>query len=121
MEVSWAISNLFTKKPKMLKEGKDFAFINFKNTEITGIQIIEGKYKQVVFHYHKVRVVEEGELARLQFGFTIVHPGEHDIDLLQKDEEFVTIMGDILTQILMDKAKADEQVRTDNSEEFNLQ
>ena len=43
------------------------------------------------------------------------------IDLLQNDEKFVTIMGDILTQILMNKAKADEQIRTGNSEEFDLQ
>jgi hypothetical protein len=105
----------------MLSEGKDYTFINFKDTDITGIQIIAGEYQGVVYHYQKARVVEEGELARLQFGFTIVHPGKHDIDLLQKDENFVTIMGDILTQILMNKAKADEQIRTDNSEEFDLQ
>lgn len=105
----------------MLKEGKDYIFINFKDTDITGIQMIAGEYEGVVYHYEKARVVEEGEMARLQFGFTIVHPGKHDIDLLQKDEDFVTIMGDILTQILMDKAKADEQIRTNDSEEFNLQ
>ena len=105
----------------MLSEGKDYTFINFKDTDITGIQIIAGEYQGVVYHYQKARVVEEGELARLQFGFTIVHPGKHDIDLLQKDENFVTIMGDILTQILLNKAKADEQIRTDNSEEFDLQ
>ena len=52
--------------------------------------------------------------------FTIVHPGKHDIDLLKDDEDFVTIMGDILTHILTEKAKADEQIRTDDSEEFNL-
>ena len=121
MEVLWVMSNLFRKKPKMLEEGKDFVFINFKDTDITGLQIIEGEYAGVVYHYHQAKVVEEGEMARLQFGFTIVHPGKHDIDLLQKDENFVTIMGDILTQILMNKAKADEQIRTDDSEEFNLQ
>ncbi len=112
---------LFWKKPKMLEEGRDYGFIEFKDTEITGIQILAGDYKGVVYHYEKARVKEEGEIARLQFGFTIVNPGNHDIDLLQKDENFVTIMGDILTQILLSKAKADEQARTDNSEEFDLQ
>ena len=121
MEVLWAMSNLFRKKPKMLEEGKDFVFINFKDTDITGLQIISGEYTGVVYHYHQAKIVEEGALARLKFGFTIVHPGKHDIDLLQNDEKFVTIMGDILTQILMNKAKADEQIRTDNSEEFDLQ
>ncbi len=112
---------LFWKKPKVLEEGKDFAFIEFKDTEMTGIQLLAGEYEGVVYHYEKARIKEEGELARLQFGYTIVHPGKHDIDLLQKDEGFVTIMGDILQQIVLNKAKADEQIRTDNSEEFDLQ
>jgi len=112
---------LWWRKPKVLKEGKDFAFIEFKNSDTTGIQIISGNYDGVVYHYHKARVVEEDGFARLQFGFTIVHPGKHNIDLLQNDEGFVTIMGEILQQIVLNKAKADEQIRTNNSEEFNIQ
>jgi len=104
----------------MLEEGKDFAFVDFKNTDITGIQIIAGEYEGVVYHYHQAKIVEEGEMARLKFGFTIVHSGKHDIDLLKDDENFVTIMGDILTQILTEKAKADEQIRTNDPQEFNL-
>jgi len=110
----------FWKRPKMPKEGKDYVFIPFKDSDITGIQIIEGDYKGVVYHYHKVRVVEEGELARLQFGYTIVSPGEHDMDVLNSDEGFVTIMGDILSQILLSKAE-DEQTRTDYIEEPDSQ
>tara|TARA_R110000868_G_scaffold401879_1_gene677620 strand:+ start:246 stop:584 length:339 start_codon:yes stop_codon:yes gene_type:complete len=109
------------------KEGRDYIFIDINREldegeidKITGIQITKGKYKDVVYHYNKARVVEEGALARLQFGFTILNPGEHDIDLLQNDEEFVIIMGDLLTEIMLAKAK-DEQNRTDNSQEFNLQ
>lgn len=121
MEALWDKIQFWKKKQKMLEEGKDFAFIEFKDTEITGIQILSGEYEGVVYHYEKARVKEEGELARLQFGYTIVHSGKHDIDALQNDENFVTIMGDILTQILLSKAKADEQARTDNSEEFDIQ
>lgn len=119
MEVLWRKMRLWKKMPP--KEGKDFVFINFKDTDLTGIQIIEGEYKDVVYHYHQARVVEEGMGARLKFGYTIVYPGEHDIDVLNDDEGFVTMMGDILTQLIMDKAKADDQIRTDNSEKFNLQ
>ena len=75
-------------------------------------------YEEVLYHYHKAKVVEEGEFARLQFGYTIVHPGNSDIDELTKDEKLHTIMGDVLTSILT--AQANEQIRTDNSEEFNL-
>jgi len=108
-----------------LKEGRDYIFINLERENydgetdiITGIQITKGKYKDVVYHYNKARVVEEGALAVLQFGFTILHPGEHDIEALQIDKEFATIMGDLLTEIMLAKAK-DEQNRTDNSQEFN--
>ena len=112
---------LWWRKLKVLKEGTDFAFIEFKDSDITGIQILKGDYTEVVYHYHKARVVEEDGFAKLQFGFTIVHSGKHDIEALQNDQGFVTIMGDILQQIVLNKAKADEQIRTDNSEEFDLQ
>ncbi len=118
MEILWE-KITFWKKQKVYKEGKDFVFIPFKNSEITGINIIDGKYSGVVYHYHKVRVLEEGAIARLQFGYTIVAPGNYDIDDLNSDEEFVTIMGDILSQILISKPK-DEQTRTDYTEEFDL-
>ena len=118
------IRNLSWWKMK-LKEGRDYIFIDLERESydgetdtITGIQIIKGKYKDVVYHYNKARVVEEGALAVLQFGFTILHPGKHDIDVLQNDAELVTIMGDLLTEIMLAKAK-DEQNRTDNSQEFN--
>ena len=66
-------------------EGKDFKFIDFTNSEITGLQILEGEYAGVVYHYGKVRVVPQGEMGVLQFGYTIVNPGKHDIDDLTKD------------------------------------
>jgi len=119
MEILWE-KITWWKKPRMLEEGKDFVFVPFKDSDITGINLIAGKYQDVVYHYHKVRVIEEGELARLQFGYTIVSPGKHDIDELNSDEEFVTIMGDILSQILLSKAK-DEQTRTNYIEESDLQ
>jgi hypothetical protein len=120
MEVSWAISNLFRKKPKVYKEGEDYHFIDFKDSDITGIELLMDGYKGILYHYHSARVVEEGELARLQFGYTIVHPGEHDIDVLNSDEKFHIIMGDILTILLESKIK-DEQIGTNNSEKFDLQ
>jgi hypothetical protein len=77
------------------------------------------EFKGVIYHYQKARVLEEGEFARLQFGYTIVHPGEHDIDDLTTDENLHTIMGDILTTILANQAN--EQTRTDNNQEFDIQ
>jgi hypothetical protein len=105
----------------MLEEGVDYQFIDFTNSDITGIAIIKGKYEKVVYHYNKARVVEEGALAKLQFGFTIVSPGNHDIDSLTNDEEFVTLMGDILTQILTTQESINESLRINDIEEPDLQ
>lgn len=119
METLWEKIQ-FWKKPKMLKEGQDYIFFDSDDKEITGIGIIKGKYQGVLYHYHKAQVIEEGEFARLQFGFTIVNPGQHDIDELTNDQEFSTIMGDILTTILLAKAEH-EKTGNNDPEEFILQ
>ena len=111
----------FRKKLKsspMIEEGKHFKFVDFKDTEITGIEVLCTEFLGVVYHYHKVRVVEENGQAKLQFGYTIVHPGEHDLDGLNSDEEFYIMMGDILTYILM--AKFEDETRNINSEKLNI-
>lgn len=113
-------NKLTKKKPKMLKEGEDYTFVNSDDGNVTGIYMLKGKYEGVLYHYHKARVVEEGELARLQFGYTIVDPGKHDPDELTNDEEFSIIMGDILTTILLQKAE-NEKTGNDDSTEFILQ
>ncbi len=100
------------KKPKMLKQGVDYVFVDSDDGNVTGVHLLQGKYKDVLYHYHKARIVEEGELARLQFGFTIIHPGSHDPDELTNDEEFSIIMGDILQTILLAKIE-DEKTRND--------
>jgi len=100
-------------------EGVDYKFIDFSDSELTGIQVLKGEYAGVVYHYGKVRVKEQGEMGVLEFGYTIVNPGKHDIDALQNDEGFVTIMGDTLTEILT--RQANETIRKDNSEEFDIQ
>ena len=110
---------LFWKKQKMLKEGVDYHFFDFKDSDITGIELLMKEYRGVIYHYQKARVLEEGEFARLQFGYTIVHSGEHDIDDLTTDDNFHTIMGDILTTLL--ETRANEQTRTDHNQEFDLQ
>lgn len=118
METLWEkVTQFFYKKKKMPLEGVDYKFIDFTDSELTGIQVLKGEYAGVVYHYGKVRVKEQGEMGVLEFGYTIVNPGKHDIDALQNDDEFVTIMGDILTEILT--RQENEQIRKDHSEEFD--
>ena len=121
METLWEKLLFWKKKsPKMLEQGVDFHYVDLDldDSKLTGIALMVKGYENVLYHYQKARVVEEGEFARLQFGYTIIHPGEHDIDVLTNDENLHTIMGDILTSILT--AQANEQIRTDYSKELNL-
>ena len=110
---------LFWKKQKMLKEEVDYRFIDFKDTEITGIELLTKEYLGVVYHYNKARVVEEGELVRLQFGYTLIHSGEHDIDDLTNDSELHIIMGEILTTII--EKQENEQIRNNDNQKPYLQ
>ena len=114
------------KKPKMLKEDVDYRFFDLdyhfadgEDRKVTAIEILKGKFKGVAYHYTNVRVVEEGMVARLQFGYVIGHPGEHKPEALKNDEEFVTFMGALLEQIL--EKKTNEPIRTDYNQEPDLQ
>jgi hypothetical protein len=105
----------------MYKEGIDYKFIDIQNSDMTAVELLIDNYEGVVYHYHKARIKEEGGVARLQFGYTLLDPGKHDIDDLNSNEEYHTIMGDILTILLMSKAKEDESFRNNNTKEFDLQ
>lgn len=102
-----------------LIENEDFRYIDFKDSQITGIELITPRnFNGVIYHYGKVKVVEdenESE-ANIQFSYTIVHPGEHDIDELNENTEFHDIMGRILNSILW--AKIQEELAIKNNIEF---
>jgi hypothetical protein len=62
---------------------------------------------------------EEGLSARLKFGYQIVETGEFTRYLLEKDEKFVTMLGDILTELILTETEI-EPSRTLYSEESDL-
>jgi hypothetical protein len=62
------------------------------------------------------QIVEEGTFARLKFTYGIENFGNHDEEALYNDQNFVIIIGDILTELL----ETNEQTRTNNTEEFSL-
>jgi hypothetical protein len=102
-----------------LEEDKHFKFVDFKDSDITGIGILVGDYTGVLYHYTGARVNQQSGMPKLEFGYTIVHAGEHDIDSLQSDDKFHTMMGDILTELIINN-RYNEQIRTNDSEEFDL-
>lgn len=102
----------------MLREGVDFRFVNLEDSDITAIGILQGEFKDILYHYHKVRISEQGEIASLEFGYTILYSGNHNSEDLQNNQDFVNLMGEILSQILENKVD-NEQIRTDHSEELS--
>ena len=98
---------------------EDFQLVQSDDGKITGIGILKGKYAGVLYHYGKARVIEEGDFARLTFDYTVIHTPTFTVHELQTDEEFHTMIGDILTEILMEQS--DEKTRNNNFEEFDIQ
>jgi hypothetical protein len=106
-------------KPKKYKVGEDFQFYDFADTNLTGILIGKGEYTGIIFYYTYAGINEEGIGARLKFGFQIVNAGEFGREHLEKDEKFVTLMGDILTELILTETEI-EPSRTIYSKESNL-
>ena len=78
----------------MPKHNVDYVLIDSDEGDITGVGIKTGKFAGVLYHYGKARINEEGELARLQFSYTIVSSPTIPIDDLIIDAEFHNFIGD---------------------------
>lgn len=117
METLWAKLAFWKTKP--LKEGVDFVFHDFEDSDLTGIVILKGDYAGVVYYYTNANIAEEGMIARLKFGYQIVNSNEYGRDYLEKDEKFVTMIGDILTQIILTEDQI-ESSRTIYSEKSSI-
>lgn len=115
----WDKTKFWKKKKMSFEENVDYKFIQSDDDKVTGVGIIRGKYAGVLYHYGKVRVVEDYGTAKLQFSYTIDFPGQHNIDELTTDSEFHTIMGDLLTKILSAQLQ-DEKTGNYDTEEFDI-
>ena len=98
----------------------DYILIDSDDGTKTGIGIQTGDYAGVLYHYGKAKISEEGEHARMTFSYTIVSSPRIPIDDLIQDENFHTFIGDILTDILLNQESANEKIRDNDSEEFDI-
>ena len=98
---------------------EDFQLVQSDDGKITGIGILKGKYAGVLYHYGRAKIVEEGEVARMVFDYTLINTGSFTLHELQTDEEFHTMIGDILTLILMESDN--EKTRNNDFEELDIQ
>jgi hypothetical protein len=115
-----------TKEKTFPKEGIDYEFLDFDGTErVSAVKIVNGKFKDVIYHYGKVEVVEE-EPPRIKFEYFIDSEGKFDIKDLQSNKKFDTLMGDILVSIfdnnvLKKEKELDESFGIIDTEKPNLQ
>jgi hypothetical protein len=96
-----------------------FRFVMYEDIDNTAIELLEDGYEGIIYHYDKVGVDESiPDKPRLKFSYTIINPGQHEVDGLHDDELFHTIMGEVCVAIILDKV--DEPIRTDHIEESDL-
>ena len=110
---------MFWKKPKKFKENVDFKLHDFEDTDLTGIEILRGNYAGVIYYYTYASVTEELNMAKLKFGYYVVNLMKHDREVLNQDEKFVTMLGDILTELILTENKI-EPTRTIYSQESDI-
>jgi len=66
------------------------------------IKILEGKYKDVIYQYGKINFVPraESETPTIDFERAVRSCPENMKDSISEDEEFNTLMGNILIELL---------------------
>lgn len=118
MAALWA-KIAFWKKSDTLKDGIDYEFHDFEDSDLTGIRLLKEPYAGVLYYYTGASIAEEGFGAVFKFGYQVVESGEFTRKDLDNDEKFVTMMGDILTTIILTDGQF-ESPRTFYSEESNI-
>ena len=109
----------FWKKPNGLVQDVDYKFHDFEDSDLTGIRVLQGPYAGVLYYYTGASIAEEGFGAVFKFGYQVVESAEFTRKQLDDDEKFVTMMGDILTTIILMDGQF-ESPRTFYSQESNI-
>lgn len=100
-------------KPK--KRTPEYRFQDAPMGDGTWVEITSGKYASIVYSYGRVKFSDEIGVPKLSFGYSILHSGHFDLEALQSDQDFVTIIGDILTEIII----KNESIRNNDTQEPN--
>jgi hypothetical protein len=103
-----------------LQHNVDYVLIDSDDGKKTGVGILRGKYAGILYHYGKVKITEEEMFAKMTFDYNIVTSPKIVVEELMKDDEFLNVIGDILTDILMNQRTKNEETRNYDSEEFDI-
>ena len=86
-------------------------FVSQKDAKFASVMIMDGKFKDVIYKYGKVSIgEEEDEKGNLPFRFEYNIIDNVGIPREEFGEEFFTLIGDILVEII------DEQLEEENLE-----
>lgn len=116
METFWEKLKNWLKKPKIPKEGIDYEFYDFPDSDLTGIHLLRGVYRGVIYFYMGARFSEDDGYPRLFFEYEICQTGNLTREELTSDKKFDILIGDILTELMVNNA-----ARADNPKKSYLQ
>ena len=91
-----------------IKDG--YMFVSQENEDFASIMIKDGKFKDVIYNYGKVSIPEEDNLnedGTLPFRFEYNIIDNVGIPREEFDEEFFTLIGDILVDIIKKQSEED--------------
>lgn len=116
MVTFWEKLKNWLKKPKPPKEGVDFEFFDFPDSDLTGIHLLKGEYRGVIYYYKMASFSEAEGYPKLTFSYEIYQTGKLTHTELITDQNFDKLIGEILTELLVNN----EKTRTDDIEESDL-
>ena len=104
-------------------EGIDYCFIYPKDEkETVNIKLLEGKYKDTIFKYGKVKFEEKDGQMYLLFAYDVLESPVDKPRKLEKDTEFKNYLGDLLVEIMGSNIEQEliDETRTDDFKESDL-
>ena len=87
-----------------------YMFVSREDEDFASIMIKDGKFKDVIYNYGKVSIPEEDNLnedGTLPFRFEYTILDNVGIPRDNFDEEFFTLIGDILVDIIHEQSEED--------------
>ena len=92
-----------------IKDG--YMFVSQENEDFASIMIKDGKFKDVIYNYGKVSIPEEDNLnedGTLPFRFEYTIIDNVGIPRENFGEDFFTLIGDILVDIIDEQSEEDD-------------
>lgn len=117
------LKSFFTERKKVQKtpEAKEPIRYTYEknvfNENVQALKILNGKYRQVVFTYGKVKVKEENGFAKVSFTYDVItNPGGLETDT----DEFRDLLGDILLDVMNQNIGDDGEFLYESSRDTDL-